>query len=317
MLDIDIAANHPLFNPLHFHLETARIDELESEVKQWIYTGATGGLILGPARCGKTRAIHSITHAFADRFDRKVPVHYVTVPERDRATIASILRTLCISFQLPVRIRDTSDHFIERVIFAITDRVEKSQVKQFILIVDEMQRLAISQLGVFAELYDIMREQFSVEFSVIFVANDLESNTLLKELEGNQHAHIRGRFFNHMFRFGGIKSRKEIERCLVQYDQMRYPEEGGPTYTEFFLPPECPAGFRLKELAPLIWDVFSDTKKQLKLDDWPMHYFVRTVNTLLTDYIPNTGVDTVDEEVIQDCIRISGLIPSLANFTQK
>jgi hypothetical protein len=101
-----------------------------------------------------------------------------------------------------------------------------------------------------------------------------------------------------------------VHRCLIQYDQLRYPDDG-PTYTEYFLSEAIKQGWKLSTVSEDLWRIFRDYQRQYKIDSWGMQYFLVTVNTLLTDFLPTHGVEHINDDMIHESVRVSGLIPSL------
>lgn len=308
MSTIDIQS-HPLLNPLNLHLETAAMKRLSEQIHRWVWHGATGGIILGESRTGKTYAVSNIAGKLISRDERPIPCHYYTQPHRDASTITMVFRELCISAGLPEKSRDQAAHLADRFLHYMIDLCIEHDSDVFVLLVDEMQRLAIKQLDAFAELHDNMHK-YGVRLVVIFVGNDPECWHLLDAIEKDNLEHIRGRFFCEGETVNGLTSKKEVAMCLKQYDRLRYPEDG-PTYTAFVLPNAVKQGFKLESLSGILWDCFSSVKREHRLKSWRMKYFLRAVNTLLVDFLPQYGVEDIDEEMIMECIKISGLVPTL------
>jgi hypothetical protein len=42
-----------------------------------------------------------------------------------------------------------------------------------------------------------------------------------------------------------------------------------------------------------------------------MQSFSITTNTLLTDFLPRYGAEALDDDMVEEAVRMSGLIPSL------
>ena len=303
--------DHPVFHPKRFHIETPAMKKMHDDLLRVLWTGATGALILGPSRAGKTRAMETLASQLHTRSNDPIPTFYISIPPRDQSTILHVFRQLCYSENLRVTNRDRSDHLSDRFVHYIADKAVEANCPYVILIIDEMQRLQLRQFGAFAELYDKL-SLLGITMTVLFVANDQECINLLERIEDPEYAHIRGRFFTQRFYFHGLTSKEQVKYCLLQYDTLRYPVQG-PTYTEYFLPEAVKRGWRLASLSREIWRVFYGYKKNLNIDSWGMQYFTSTINTLLIDFLPQHGVEEFDDEMVHECIRISGLIPSLVH----
>ncbi|WP_070988551.1 ATP-binding protein [Halofilum ochraceum] len=301
--------DHPVFQHDRLHLETPAIQGLRDELHRWLWTGATGGLILGAARVGKTTAVRTLASQLRARDNTPIPVYYVSMPLRDQHTVMTVFRQLCWSVGLRSANHDRADHLADRFLHYIADRAVESDSRYAVLIVDEMQRLTPLQFGPFAELHDRLR-LLDMALTHFFVGNDQESSELLEACEQPRYAHIHGRFFAQRTTFPGLTSREQVHFCLSQYDRLRYPADG-PTYTGYFLPEAEQQGWRLASLAGDLWRVFREYQTAYAIDSWGMQYFVATVNTLLTDFLADLGVEAFDDEMVHECVRISGLVPAL------
>jgi hypothetical protein len=306
--------DHPVFNPLKLHLATPAIRQLNRDIHQWLWTGTTGGLITGTARVGKTTALQSLASQLFMRGRTQIPVYQVSIPKRDKHTVLTVFRQLCFSANLRVSPRDIADHLSDRYIQFIADAAVEAKCNRAVLMVDEMQRLKAPQFDAFAELYDKLL-LLNIALTVLFIGNDPECWPLVEEVENDRYAHIHGRFFTQGVEFLGLSSMRQVNDCLKQYDELRYPTQKDPTYTAFFLPEEFKKGWRLASLSSDLWHVFHCYQLQYHLKSWGMQYFTATINTLLSDFLPRYGVDRFDEDMVHECIRLSGLVPSLVRPT--
>lgn len=304
--------DHPVFHQRRLFLKTPAMKKLQEDIQRWLWTGATGGLITGTSRVGKTTALVSMISELYTRGKVRIPVYYISIPPRDQHTMMSVFRLICFTHNLRVTNHDRADHLSDRIVHYILDKSVEENCEYAVLFVDEMQRLWPSQFNPFAELYDKL-SLLDISLTTIFVGNDVESEKLLMKVEKPEYAHIHGRFFNQGASFLGLTTKKEVHDCLKQYDQLRYPENG-PSYTAYFLPKEVANGWQLTNLTDDIWRIYHEYKKTYKIKSWGMKYFTATINTLLTDYLPCHGVEKIDDDMIHECIKISGLISSLVKL---
>jgi hypothetical protein len=297
-------------NPLEVVLETRAIKRIEEQVLRWLWTGCTGGYILGPARAGKTTAMEVIKSRIRLRDGSPVPNHFIMIPRRDKKTINSLLRILCLSVNLHVTSNSKSDVLESDFISRIMDEVKKHNSQRFVLFVDEMQRLSPIQLDVFAGLYDYLRE-LKVALMTVFIGNDDATKSLLEFIIEDQNQHLRGRFFCQKAKFSGLTSVEDVRFCLNQYDQLTYPEPTSLSYTNFFLKDCCLSELKLSTLAPLLWSQFRIYQKAYGFKSWGMQYFRTIVDMLLIDYLPNLETNIIDPELIEHCFELSGILASL------
>tara|TARA_R100001143_G_C3360987_1_gene135651 strand:+ start:22494 stop:22898 length:405 start_codon:yes stop_codon:yes gene_type:complete len=122
-----------------------------------MWTGATGGLVFGEARLGKTQALQQIKTSLNTRNGVCVPSLYFSVAQRDNNSISSIYRLLCNSINLTHTQKDRADYLADAVVYYLIDSADKASCKSLVLYVDEMQRLNVRQLNIFAELYDRLK----------------------------------------------------------------------------------------------------------------------------------------------------------------
>ncbi|MCW9012299.1 MAG: ATP-binding protein [Gammaproteobacteria bacterium] len=301
--------NHPVFEPERLHIQTPAMKRLSEELHRWLWTGTTGGVILGMSRTGKTRAVRSLQSSLYTRGKIRVPVYYLSISDRDVQTILSVFRRLCWSVNLRNNARDKADHLSERFVHYIADNATEKNCRHAVLIVDEMQRLCPKQFNAFAEVYDQLL-LLGINLMVVFVGNEQECWKLKEAIGKDRYAHIRGRFFTQGLSYKGLVSKAEVNYCLSQYDNLRYPNKG-PTYTEYFLPEAVKNGWRLSALSGDVWRIYREYQKNDEIESWGMQFFLAAINTLLTDFLPTYGVDHFNDDMIHESIRISGLLPSL------
>ena len=305
---MDIAyTEHPVLSPDKLRLKTMAINKLAETLHRWLWTGSTGGIIVGESRVGKTTALWELMDALKTRSGMSIPTYYYTNGGRDQNTIRSVFRQLCWDVKLPVKSHDTIDHLCDRYVHYLAEKTIAADCPYSVLFVDEVQRLQPKQLNAFAEIYDRLR-MLGVALTVVPVCNQLESADLFEILEAPQYAHVRGRFFVQGANFRGLTSQEEVRYCLKQYDTLHFPEEG-PTYTEFFLPDAASQGWRLESLSRDIWGVFREYQSNYQLDSWPMKYFTTTMKMLLSDILPYHGIEHFDVEMVHETIQGNGLIP--------
>ncbi|ROT99905.1 ATP-binding protein [Marinobacter sp. R17] len=311
----DTLFSHPVLHPWQLVLDTPAMAQLRGEITQWLWTGLPGAIIAGPARVGKTTALDAVCDDLVDRSGRHIAVFRVSMPMRDQFTVVSVFRQLCTGAGLEFTQRHTADQLADRYIHCIADAMAETGIAQAVLMVDECQRLTPKQFNAFAELYDRLRA-LERALLVVFVGNDAETWSLIDGMDPHYYAHLHGRFFRVRREFRGISSAQEVGDCLRQYDTRRHPPESGRTFVAEFLPEAVAAGFRLASASSLLWRVFRDYQKAYKLDAWGMQSFAITTNTLLTDFLPRYGVDALDEQMVEEALRMSGLIPSLVHTIQ-
>jgi len=300
--------NHVLYNPLLLRFTTPQIEALDAKLQQWIANGIQGGAVLGESRLGKSTAIEALYDRFETRSGEPIHAHLCTMPGTDTKTIAGALQVLYESiFDKSVKSANAiqlgaqiSEHF--------ADKAHLNAQKIVILFVDECQKLRIQQFEAFAAIHDRLKLRDGVSLYAYFIGNYHECHNLIEQTQTSSYDHIGGRFFLQQYLFKGITCARDVKVCLDKYDTMRFPEITGPTYTEHFLPDDFRNGWRLASCYKLIWETFKEHSTFISADSWGMKYFVGAVSLLLIDYLPKFGVDSINKNMVSQCIKASGMI---------
>jgi len=304
--------SHPIYDSASFSIETPAIVSLKKQILSWIYNGATGGFVLGPFRTGKTKAIETISDQLINRPGEKVHAHRIIMPRRDRNTVATVFRELCKSLGIVTKKAATSDEMSSLVLHRFSELAALNSTKQVVLFVDEMHRLTLPQIEVFAEVYDQLRDA-KYNICIIFIGNHKASLSLLGLIRKKRNELVRGRFFTNRHIFRGISSKQELAKCLNEFDRTKLPD-GSASLTEYFVASNLGSDWKLKSIARDIWNIFDDDfKRPQKLTSWPMQYFVSTMRILLSEYLPEYDGEDLDEleDMIYKSIKASGIEPCI------
>ena len=299
------AGDHPIFNPYGLFIDTKMIDRMEASIMHLLWSGEIGCLVIGDSRYGKTRAIGELKDRLKDKLGSRVSSHVVSISRRDKKTVKALFRRLCKSIGVNPHARASSDDMEDIVLAHMIDEMLIYKQNKLVLFVDEIQRLSFDQIDSIASFHDRLADDYKKTLFVVFIGNHGTSDHLLDSIKTDKDkVNLRKRFFRHEYLFSGIRDQKELSYCLRQYDFLRFPTEVGPTYTEFFLNQVVGDGWKLESLAPDIWNIFQDEyARPYNISSWGMQYFLATIKTLLTHYLPKYGVECKSE--IEDMIRQS------------
>lgn len=294
---------HPLLELKAVRFQAPAHQRLIETLTEWLWSGATGGFIVGAPRIGKSWAARSLTGQLRLRNGRAVPVFYMSIVDRDQKTVAEIARRACIDQQLPTGRYLNADHLSEQFLAHVCDVQVEAGVRTAVLIVDEFDHLIPRQFNAFAELFNRM-DQLHRTMMTVFVGNKDEAMQLLSAMTGEKYMRIRGRFFKRFSEYFGIRSREELTALMQQYDVLRHPD-AGPTYTAAFLPDAFNAGWRFASLAKDLWRVFALIAKDCRLESWGLEFVVGTLNVLMTDLLPSYGWEEVDDELLREAVLLT------------
>ncbi len=304
--DLLVPEDHPLYSPRWLTFETEQVSYLRKQIQMWIYTGVTGAIVVGNARTGKTTAMERIRKDLTNlRNNETIKSHVINIPVMDVGNVSNTLRALHRSIGENPKTSLRVEHIRTEVLEYFTD-MALSHNTNLVLFIDEFQRLKMKQIEVFADLQNEMALR-GATLTALFFGNLKQSRTNIESSSLPEYDHLRGRFFNQVHNFSGLRSREEVKKCLKCYDSLRFPVDSGPTYTEWFLPSDFQNGFRLENLASSIWKVFSGMAMKSGFKSWPMFYFINTINPLLINYLPHAGVGNYCDDMVIKCIDVSGI----------
>lgn len=309
--DVYLDYNHPILDDTQFMIETPATIDLLNEITRLIWLGGTGASVIGFSCAGKTTALIMIQNKIISRSGKTVPVIRHYVHRRDQKTIKQLLKNILNRLDIDYLDRDAAEDMVERLTIFMVEKAHNYNSKNILFVVDEAQRLNINQIDLFAELFDILKEAYSILLTVVFVGNREQLSNLLKTITNGDNEHIEGRFFRRVIRFHGIRNHDDVRFCLSQYDKIRFPAPDGPSCTEYFLSDDCANGFLLEHLSSPVWSVFKKYKKDLQIEDWGMKHFTQAIKILLTDYLHNQGATSFSIEMFEHCIEVSDLVSDL------
>lgn len=289
---------------------------LHERLEQWIQCGHTGGLVLGEARVGKTRAIKSIGGKLTNRSEQPIHLFYTHYGLRDQQTVRAVFAKLAKALGFDVA-RQSSDTLFDWIVMRLSEAAMANDTRQVVLIVDEAQQLTMGQLNAYAEIYNDLFEN-GINFVVIFVANLDQFEAMRQGLLRRENRYLRERFFVNLEHFYGIRSERDLAACLKSYDQLRVDEPRPQSAVEYFCPALAEAGWHLESLAPIYWRQFRERYGiKLGMSSWGMAQFVRATNLLVMDYLPYcTDKDdwSLQEASVIKSLDGAGIEPSLVSI---
>lgn len=299
-----------------FSIPTPMGKALQDRLESWVQCGHTGGLIVGEARLGKTRALEAIGDKLTNRSGQPIHAFYTHYGQRDVETVRAVFAKVARALGFAVR-GQIADALLDLIVMRLAEASLSNDTRQVVLMVDEAQLLSLGQLGAFAEIYNELA-RLRVNCVVFFVANQDQFEPLGRALLLRENRYLLERFFNNLDYFFGIRSETELAECLKGYDQYVVSQSTQQTATEYFCPDLFRQGWRLANLAPVYWRRFrQDYGIPLELTSWGMAQFVRATNILVMDYLSFCG-DSRDEAIQEACVikslMASGIKPSLVQL---
>ncbi len=171
-----------------------------------------------------------------------------------------------------------------RLINFLWSKVERSQARTLVMLVDEAQHMRITQWRVLKRILNRLERIGVRVHTVCFGQRSLATNR--NTFYGSDAKDVVMRFMATVHLFEGISSEEELACVLEQYDtKLVFPEESGVSFTEFMFPHAYGAGFRLKQVAEPLWLAFKKAygprKAPLIIG---MHWLIQAINALLMDF---------------------------------
>lgn len=307
-----------LANASGFCIRTPMMADLHRQIDEWTQCGHTGGLILGEARQGKTKAIYALSEALRNRKLQTIPLFRVHFGRRDLDSVRAVFAKIARSLGYQVGRNQTSDELQERISIRLAEAALVNDDRKVVLVVDEAQTLKLQQFDAFAELYNQLFEM-RINFIVFFVANQDLFQPLARALLTDEYRYLRERFFNNLTFFHGIRTESELNACLAGYDSYQVTDNGQTmSATAFFAPTLYNQGWRLADISSIYWHLYRQGYGiPLRHHAWGMSQFIRTTNILLMDYLPLCE-SPEDVSVLEVCciksLKGSGIEPALATL---
>lgn len=301
-----------------FSIPTPMARALRDRLEGLVHCGHTGGIIVGEARVGKTRALEALGDQLTNRSGQPIHAFYTHYGQRDVETIRAVFAKVARALDFDVK-RQTSDILLEQIVLRLAEAALSNDTRQVVLMVDEAQLLTTNQLNAFAEIYNDLA-RLRINCVVFFVANQDQFDPLGRALLRRENRYLRERFFNNLDFFYGIRSEAELAECLTGYDHYVVCQTSQQTTTEYFCPKLFEQGWRLAHIAPIYWRQFrNDYGIPLSLTSWGMSQFVRSTNLLVMDYLPLCD-DSGDQAMLEACVikslSASGITPSLVQLVE-
>lgn len=271
---------HPLTRR-NYRVATAAIEDFVDLAHTCVRLMIPGALVHARPRMGKTHAIDYLAlHLDKHRPDvlvlRLSCEHHRT--EYEGPFFSALLAAA------GVRDQTLSSNSQKR--FALLRRLKEQLLLRrgyiVVLLCDEAQRLSKHALEWLRDVHDQLERQGSRLITFLVGQPQLLEHKAQYQLSGDEQ--IVARFMIEQLHFRGITDADAAATCLASYDRSRYPDDGGPTFTEFFFPSAFQAGLRLEHSGTLLWNAFVQAHAAAQLPgavEIQMDYFTRAIESVL------------------------------------
>lgn len=274
-------ANHPM-SRRHYRVATAAIQEFVHLVELCVRVMIPGALVHARPRMGKTHALEYVClHLARHRSDLLV---LRMSCEHHRTEFEGPFFSMLLA---AAGVRDPQPNSNAQKRFALMRRLHEQLLLRgghvVVLLCDEAQRLSKHALEWLRDVHDQLAQQGYRMITFLVGQPQLLERKAQYQLSGDEQ--IVARFMIEQLHFRGITDAADAATCLASYDLTRYPEDTGPTFSEFFFPVAWAAGLRLEHSAPILWNTFVQAHAAAQLHgrvEIQMDYFTRAVESVLT-----------------------------------
>lgn len=273
---------HPLVRR-NYRVATTAIEDFVDLVERCLRVHMPGALVYARPRMGKTHAVDYVClHLARARPD----VHTIRMScEHHRvafegAFFSALLTAAGAREALKGSIAEKRQELIRR----LRERMAVNRAHVVVLFCDEAQRLSRNAYEWLRDVHDQLGYHGIRLITFLVGQPQLLAQKAAFQMSGDEQ--IVARFMIEQLQFHGIRDAAEAATCLAGYDQTRYPEGSGPSFTQFFLPMSFAAGLRLARCGADLWNAFVRAHASAQLTGHPeiqMDYFTRAVESLLSE----------------------------------
>lgn len=283
-----------------YRAQTPITDEVYDAVYSDVIRGSGGCMFSGTQRIGKTHC----SYVVFDRLAQDIPgiaLEYVVAKDEMGRKYSDFCMHMLEAFGHATEVRRKFTNWERLIIDHVRTACLNSECKIFFMVVDEAQRLRIEQYRHLFNLSNALATAGHRLATILFAQKRSMSHLMMQGFERDQ-IEISGRFFVRPLVFRGIRTEKELESLLDQYDaHLFYPINAqGWCYTRFYACDRFDEGWRLSHEASAFWTALEGAAGvigELSEDSvgFGMNWIVRAIHYYLTDELMS-GEATYDDE---------------------
>jgi hypothetical protein len=269
---------HPAFNPQTVLL-TEPIKELYQTVRHVLLVRETGCCFTAPSGVGKTRALMMLEHFLRERMPELVVIRH-TSWNHQVPSIRAFFKHFLTAID-HAELRGETFDLRRRLVRRLIDLARTQQSPFILLLIDEAGAMRLEDFLFLKDIYnDLDRE--GVGLVTIMIGQDPDFSDLIGYLRDKGRTDLVSRFARRRQVFRSLSS-TDVAGIFRQYDSTVWPPGSGQTWTKFFMPEACTAGFKLESQAPFFIEALrSSSGKPLPQAGFPARQFFTAVRRYLT-----------------------------------
>lgn len=265
----------------------------------------TGVVFVGEPRIGKTSCCEALVDEIKRRFSN---IYVFMLPavnvDKNNQSYSSIVHQMLDLEGIAPGSRKT---FIQRqsmLIERLLSRAADANARQIVLLIDELQRLSVSDFNQLADIYNRLRSSKVILTVISFAMPSIERK--VAQFRGNEDRHIIGRFLSDIRPMYGVVTSKQLTDILMLYDEPHAQSGLEISFTNDILPKAYSGGFRISSLSEPIWVELSRVATGKYVNNLPMEHVTQTVSYLFLILAQEDRVDlTVPDDLILEAIHES------------
>ena len=302
-----VPGSHPIESKSYI-IETPAISVLCDDIGLHIRNRATGAMIAGRKRIGKSFGIVFAAKVMAERFPG-LPIGTFELAPDTRVSQQSFLEDFLEDIGSSLIKNGRNPDKRRRIINFIHQKATACSYSAYLLFIDEAQVLQEMHYRWLIYISNRLKRR-GVDLIVLLIGQD-ELFAYRAALVQGQKNEIVGRFMSMVSHFHGIQTLGQLKACLKSYDEAsEYPAGSGCSFVRFYLPKAFDAGWRMESLSELIWSAFrhaSRSETNAEEREIPMQHFCRTAERILMELAsPTVLVPDASPELIAEAVNASG-----------
>lgn len=278
-------SDHPVFTT-DFTVITPALAEACSIGMDAVFMRRTGLVFYGLARVGKTRCVRMLQNKLSG-FMPRAYVTQIEVIKKDRSYTSNIALQIGLAEGCEFKTRELAVPRFVRIVDVIALKCAERNCNQWVLILDEFQRLRVFDLHQLADLLNMLESKGIIMTLISFAMPNVSRlrKDVAREEDGSK---LISRFMSDFIEFPGCRSASELELILETFDETsEYPKFSGISYTRSLVPTAYASGFRLAPYSKVMWDSLNAVALGAYRKNLPLAHVFMTIRYLLRHCIIN------------------------------
>jgi hypothetical protein len=236
---------HPLYSKTGA-LPTLPINEVYLGVKMAILLNECGYVFTGRSGIGKTRAIAMVKSMLQAEFPRLCMFSHDALNHQSPSVRGFFKHFLHTAGHIEQR-GETYD-LRARVSNTLIDEAKMSGLNRVVMFIDEASALLLTDFLYLKDVYNDLDDE-GVQLLTVLMGQSPDMENVIANLRTKKRQDLINRFATRVLPIRAYDRLEDLGLILRGIDRSFYPENSTQSWTAFFLPKACSAGFRLENEA--------------------------------------------------------------------